>query len=123
MKTTAGAAKGVRKKRNNMSEYSTSSYKKARAELLADNPLCYWCGKAPATEADHLLEVDNGGTHTDGMVPSCKPCNSKRGVEHLNRKRARQTQTRNAAMNQPSNENGQSFFVNVNHLTDRKSVV
>ena len=102
-------------------EYSSTEYQKARRELLEGNPVCYWCKRAPATEADHLIEVDSGGSHADGMVPSCKPCNSKRGTEHLNRKRARQTQTRNAALNNSTNENGQSFFVNANQLYQRVS--
>jgi hypothetical protein len=117
MKATAGAAKGARQIGNNMSEYQTAAYRKARAELLADSPLCHWCRKARATELDHLNETDNGGTIADGYVPSCKPCNSRRGAEHLNRKRARATQSRNAALNQPENKNGQSFFVNTNTLT------
>jgi hypothetical protein len=100
-----------------MSEYQTAAYRKARAELLADSPLCHWCRKAPATELDHLNETDNGGTIADGYVPACKPCNSRRGAEHLNRKRARATQSRNAALNQLSNEKTQSFFVNPNTLT------
>ena len=112
MKTTAGAAKGVRKTRNNMSEYGTAAYRKARAELLANNPICHWCRTAPATELDHLNEVDNGGTIDDGYVSACKPCNSKRGVEHLNRKRARQTQARTAAMNVDSNKNPHIFLTN-----------
>ena len=95
-----------------MDEYKTTAYQKARRELLEGSPVCHWCKRAPATEADHLLEVDSGGTHTDGMVPSCKPCNSRRGVEHLNRKRARQTITRNAAMNDSANKNPDIFLIN-----------
>ena len=98
-----------------MSEYGTAAYRKARAELLANHPICHWCGKAPATELDHLNEVDNGGTIDDGYVSACKPCNSKRGVEHLNRKRARQTQSRNAAMNQLSHENHEVSLMKVTH--------
>ena len=54
-------------------------YLAARKQLLAHNPPCHWCGQ-PATEADHLIEHDAGGTDTlDNLVPACKPCNSRRG--------------------------------------------
>jgi hypothetical protein len=95
-----------------MDEYKTPAYQKARRELLEGSPVCHWCKRNPATEADHLLEVDLGGSHTDGMVPACKPCNSRRGTEHLNRKRARQTQQRNAAMNTDSQKNPYIFLTN-----------
>ena len=76
--------RALEKKRDNMSEYQTAAYRKARAELLADNPLCHWCRKARATELDHLNETDNGGSIQDGYVPACKPCNSRRGAQYIN---------------------------------------
>lgn len=85
---------------------NTQAYRRARAELLRDNPVCHWCRKAPATEADHLLEADQGGTHLDGMVPSCKACNSRRGAAYVNRKTAQRVQARNQAVN------GERFFKN-----------
>ena len=42
---------------------SDPTYLANRAALLADNPLCHWCKRAPATEADHLIEHDRGGTN------------------------------------------------------------
>jgi hypothetical protein len=58
---------------------SDPTYLAARRAILQDNPTCHWCG-APATEADHLIEHDRGGTDTpDNLVPACKPCNSRRG--------------------------------------------
>jgi hypothetical protein len=57
----------------------TPQYLEARKQLLAGNPACHWCGQ-PATEADHIIEHDRGGTDTlDNLVPACKPCNSRRG--------------------------------------------
>ena len=59
---------------------SNTAYLQARAAILAGSPLCHWCGNNPATEADHLIEHDAGGTDdTNNLVPSCKPCNSRRG--------------------------------------------
>ena len=50
---------------------SNPAYLTARKQILAGNPACYWCGN-PATEADHIIEHDRGGTDTtDNLVPSC----------------------------------------------------
>ena len=74
------------------------AYAAARKALLADNPICHWCRRRPATEADHLIEVDREGTHQDGMVPSCKPCNAARGATYRNKKVAAAKQARNKAL-------------------------
>ena len=100
-----------------MSEYDSAEYKRARRELLAGNPICHWCKRRPATEADHLYEVDSGGTHTDGMVPACKPCNASRGATHLNRKRAIQQQIRNGATNGQKTQNSPNFLVSNKQTT------
>ena len=91
----------ARAQKANMSnpEYTSKSYQAARRALLADNPICHWCRRRPATEADHLIEVERGGTHNDGMVPSCKPCNSARGAAFRNRKLANAKQQRDKALN------------------------
>ena len=60
---------------------SDPAYRAARAQLLAGNPACHWCG-GTATEADHLIEHDrnpDGNADINNMVPSCKPCNARRG--------------------------------------------
>ncbi len=80
-------------------EYSTDRYKAARHELLRDSPTCHWCHRNPATELDHLVEVDRGGSLEDGYVASCKPCNSARGAIHRNRKLANAKQNREKAIN------------------------
>lgn len=51
-------------------------YRRKRAALLEGNPSCHWCG-APATTADHVPPLSEGGNH-DHMVPACHPCNSAR---------------------------------------------
>ena len=67
---------------------SDPTYLAARRAILQDNPTCHWCG-APATEADHLIEHDRGGTDTpDNLVPACKPCNSRRGNAYKNKRDA-----------------------------------
>ena len=53
-----------------MTTYDTAAYKQARAAILAGSPLCHWCGNNPATEADHLIEQDRGGSNTtDNLEP------------------------------------------------------
>ena len=81
------------------SEYDTTIYKQARAELLRDSPICHWCKKNPATELDHLIESDRDGSIEDGIVPACKPCNSARGATYRNRKLANAKQNREKAIN------------------------
>ena len=57
-----------------------ATYLANRKRLLADSPLCHWCNQREATAADHLVEPGRGGSHElDNLVPSCKPCNSRRG--------------------------------------------
>jgi hypothetical protein len=80
-------------------EHDTPIYRKARAELLRDQPICHWCHRNTATELDHLVETDQGGTLDDGYVASCKPCNSARGATYQNRKLANAKQNREKAIN------------------------
>jgi len=83
-----------------------------RKRLLADSPLCHWCGQREATAADHLLEPIRGGSHElENLVPSCKPCNSRRGQQfgvQLQRERTANPtpQTKNHA------KRSQLFFTN-----------
>ena len=66
---------------------NSTEFKRNRAILLADEPVCHWCGIARASEADHLLEHDAGGSNSlDNLVPACKPCNARRGQAYRVRK-------------------------------------
>jgi hypothetical protein len=82
-----------------LTEHDTTIYKQARAELLRDQPICHWCKRNPATELDHLVESDKGGTIEDGYVASCKPCNSARGATYRNKKLANAKHAREKAIN------------------------
>ena len=78
-----------------MTRKMSAEFKRNRADVLANYPTCYWCRRAPSTEVDHLIEADAGGTDDpDNLVGACKPCNSRRGAEYLNRKRTLQQQRR-----------------------------
>ena len=57
-------------------------YRRNRLILLADKPPCYRCGK-PADTADHIIEVDRGGTNDmDNLRPACRRCNSQTGATY-----------------------------------------
>lgn len=58
----------------------SAQYRKLRAKILKGQPPCHWCGVRIATEADHLHPASLGGQSTpDNLVPSCRPCNIRRG--------------------------------------------
>ena len=96
--------------------YSTTQWKALRKQVLEEEPICHWCHRAPSTQADHLIELDNGGDpyNRDNLVGSCASCNASRGAHHVNRKTARRLQNR---------ANAPTVFPNDQALTDRKSVV
>jgi len=80
---------------------SDPAYRAARQQLLAGNPACHWCGGI-ATEADHLIEWDrnpDGNADLNLMVPSCKPCNSRRGQLYKAKRDALVKQRREHAAN------------------------
>ena len=103
---------------------STQAYLKARGELLKDNPPCHWCKKRKATEADHLIEVDRGGSNeTDNLVPSCKPCNSRRGANYKAAKGRARVNARNiATKTQPKRKPAKKFLDQHQSLPPRPSL-
>lgn len=61
------------------SPYDDPQYKRNRARILADRPPCSYC-PAPATEADHVVPVfEGGGNEIGNLVPACRACNARRG--------------------------------------------
>jgi 5-methylcytosine-specific restriction protein A len=80
---------------------SNAGWAKTRAELLRDNPVCHWCKKRKATEADHIIEVDRGGSNDpENLVPSCKQCNARRGANYKAAKQRRAQAARPGATKQ-----------------------
>ena len=57
-----------------------AQHRMIRALVLAEaGHRCHYCG-ALATEADHIVEVINGGLNVrDNYVAACKRCNGRRG--------------------------------------------
>ena len=59
--------------------YNTQ-YLKARAAILADNPLYFICNSQPASTADQIVPLSRGGTNDiENLRPACGPCNFSRG--------------------------------------------
>ena len=104
-----------------MSAYSDPEYQRNRKRLLADQPPCAWCGK-PATTADHLIELDRGGSNNaDNLVAACSACNSKRGSLYQAKKIAQRQHTRREALRDNGipigNENTKPIFLHKQTLT------
>ena len=54
-------------------------WRKIRARVLAERPMCAThCGRA-ATEVDHVIPLKRGGTNDrSNLVPLCKRCHSRK---------------------------------------------
>ena len=106
---------------------SRSLPKALRAQVLVPGALCHWCAGV-ATECDHLIEHDRGGTDTlDNLVPSCRPCNGKRGALYKAKKDSATMLARNSAMQKQKtngkNENQNSDFFTKKNNTPHPSFV
>jgi len=57
-------------------------WRRIRAQFLKAHPHCCECG-APATEADHVVPLAQGGTNKwDNLQPMCKSCHSRKTARH-----------------------------------------
>lgn len=55
-------------------------HQKARADLLADNPLCAYCGVRRATHADHITPISRDRDNPNPQyLPACDHCNLSKG--------------------------------------------
>ena len=70
-----------RRKNSTSATYNDPLYLKNRAQILKGDPICVWCGRLPATTADHLVAVAQGGSNDlENLVPACESCNRLRGA-------------------------------------------
>jgi hypothetical protein len=45
---------------------------------------CFYCGSKSAIQADHVIPIARGGTHSIGnLVPACAKCNQSKGSKFL----------------------------------------
>lgn len=61
-------------------------WRRIRAAFLATHRICGECGKARATEVDHIVPLSQGGTHDRANLRArCKHCHSRRTLGWRNR--------------------------------------
>ena len=107
---------------NSGSYRNTKAWKALRLKVLADYPTCAWCGKRPSTECDHVVPVDAGIDPMDrtNLVGACRTCNSRRGAQHVNKKRVGASQRPLRAVQRGG---AATVFGAAAETPDRKSVV
>ena len=67
-----------------------ADWQRTRAFVLErDQHTCRWCG-GQADTVDHVQALADGGSRLDpaNLVAACKTCNSRRGAERTNARRA-----------------------------------
>jgi len=85
-------------------EHASATYQRNRKLILSDNPPCHWCGINAASEADHLIETDRGGTsELDNLVPACRKCNATRGNKYRAARDDQRTRPKQKAKVMPAN--------------------
>ena len=113
------------KKKRGAGRTVDATYRKHRATILRDQPLCHWCKRRPATEADHLIPWSAGGANElENLVPSCKPCNARRGANYkaARDRRANTSPGQHKPRNKPKqNTNTKTFFDTGTQLPPRPS--
>lgn len=67
-----------RASRSPTTQAQDAEYYAERKRILASDPDCHWCRREPATTADHVIPVAQGGGHRGNLVPACAPCNYSR---------------------------------------------
>ena len=106
-----------------MTKKQSPEFQHNRKIILDGEPLCHWCRRNPATEADHLIESDRGGDDTlENLVASCKSCNGKRGAFYVNRKTAARIQQRNTLGKNETRTKAEPFFETEPRLTPTPSL-
>ena len=58
-------------------------WRKLRERILARDPVCVLCWRAPSTQCDHIVPKSKGGTDSDANLRGiCRRCHdSKSGLE------------------------------------------
>lgn len=71
--------------------YNTKTWKHLRKVKLATDPICEICRCTAATEVDHVLAINNGGSPTEwaNLRSACHYCHSQKTyyIERLGRDR------------------------------------
>ena len=76
--------------------YWTNRWKKARAIVLAEEPLCRRCGQfgivTQATVIDHVIEIKDGADPFDrsNLMPLCAGCHNSKTAEVAKKRRRKE---------------------------------
>ncbi|MBK8176710.1 MAG: HNH endonuclease [Rhodospirillales bacterium] len=81
------AMEAARPKHHNRA-YKSATWQKLRQEKLSVDPLCEFCGEAPATEVDHINR-NPWDNRCENLRSACKPCHSARTMRDQNDARRR----------------------------------
>lgn len=93
-----------------------AEYKRNKLILLQENPYCFYCGN-PATEADHVIEVDRwpqgvpGVNSLDNLRPCCRRCNAARGNKYRAARDAGNYLVKPNASNEKTDKHSPRFFL------------
>lgn len=85
--------------------YWTNRWKKARAVVLSEEPLCRMCGRfginTPATVVDHIYEIKDGADpfERSNMQPLCRACHNKKTAEEAKKRRREEKQNGFGSLN------------------------
>jgi len=81
---------------NNQNIYWTNRWKRARAVVLSEEPLCRRCAQfgivTEATVVDHIYEIKDGADPFDRslMQPLCRSCHNAKTAEEAKKRRKRE---------------------------------
>lgn len=71
--------------------YNSATWKRIRAAKLATNPICEYCLCMAASEVDHIMAINEGGSPTEwnNLRSACHHCHSTKTyyIEVLKRDR------------------------------------
>ncbi len=65
--------------------YQSARWRKMRAIVLAEEPLCRACRWAASREVDHIVRMQDGGDRWDraNLQGLCKPCHSTKTIAEV----------------------------------------
>lgn len=78
--TSAGRCDDHKRRRESAAKRGYGAkWRRLRAYVLRNEPLCRHCKRAPATDVDHIVPRAKGGTDAmTNLQPLCKSCHSRK---------------------------------------------